>query len=846
MHQSMHEDPLHDWSYSPRSGSSRTTTNTAPRTDRSFTPQLTSCPPGHARPPREDGPKANEVTAFMDAPASAAAGGISKLQNLWRGHVAREEMRERLEAVVAPPSIKVSKEAQVAETPKSQDGRLLSLFCPIEVFKVFGSGVYAYMHWSRMMMVAFAIAFAFALPNTMQNMFGDQLEEPSWLTAHTLGNVSNINASYGAVELLVSLTFVITLFRGKRVIADAVAEVELDENDENDQDETVWLHGLSAKTQESQLKTALSKFGEVTRVSLAVDNRDLLLRLKARRALLEDLNYRQALHYLARHKKKPDQVAVDAHFAKSEQARNKLADHDRVTAALSRVTYDCTGDAFVTFKTAAAARECIDTIGPKKTLADLRRLQSDMQEAVVTSQVVPRPLKRAISSMTSADLHATAAQQASSRRSPLPASVWASAAPAPSDIMWEGLSTSDGDRSRRQILSTAITLSIACISTAVIAGLAYIQGDGLLDNVIQAPEGFAGIVYSLVMALAMALPCILCSVAIFATTPVLANTIERHATVSSMELMVFQKLLFFQVFNTAASAFTFLALSGGLLGRAWYPLGGSLLMTCLGPIGDCILLPFLLDWVTLDMPPRRYIFAPRQKTQLGMDRLYVKQADLYLAFRVQLGCKFVVLCLMFGTAIPMLYFCGALYFAFGMLIDRHNLLRNMTPPPHTSAILLERAHFNILPIAIILHAVMSPIFFYQLQLEEANEQAANVTANVTHAPPPLVTAPVDVEAGSVSIQAAVYMAIILSALSATVVVCFKCSTNKFIKVHVEELLAEQVKKRSARKGVATFTIRPPPRQTYAPPALSAKLLAKFGGGGGTSKRVSIGPPSPAL
>ena len=43
----------------------------------------------------------------------------------------------------------------------------------------------------------------------------------------------------------------------------------------------------------------------------------------------------------------------------------------------------------------------------------------------------------------------------------------------------------------------------------------------------------------------------------------------------------------------------------------------------------------LLDWVHPDVLIRRFVFAPRATTQLAMDRLYIAEADIYLAFRVQ-------------------------------------------------------------------------------------------------------------------------------------------------------------------------------------------------------------------
>ena len=85
---------------------------------------------------------------------------------------------------------------------------------------------------------------------------------------------------------------------------------------------------------------------------------------------------------------------------------------------------------------------------------------------------------------------------------------------------------------------------------------------------------------------------------------------------------------------------------------------------------------------------------------------------------------------MFGTAIPMLYIIGAFYFwlagaaintrdtcprytrecashppAAPGWIDRHNLLRRMSPPPRTEATLTRTLALYVFPLALALHVV---------------------------------------------------------------------------------------------------------------------------------------------
>lgn len=70
-----------------------------------------------------------------------------------------------------------------------------------------------------------------------------------------------------------------------------------------------------------------------------------------------------------------------------------------------------------------------------------------------------------------------------------------------------------------------------------------------------------------------------------------------------------------------------------------------------------------------------------------MDRLYVKTAGIYLAFRMQLAVKVLVLSLIFGAAIPLVYPLGVIFFQvpFPSLTSPH-----LTPPrPAPPATLLD-------------------------------------------------------------------------------------------------------------------------------------------------------------
>lgn len=94
-----------------------------------------------------------------------------------------------------------------------------------------------------------------------------------------------------------------------------------------------------------------------------------------------------------------------------------------------------------------------------------------------------------------------------------------------------------------------------------------------------------------------------------------------------------------------------------------------------------------------------------------MNELWSIDADVTLGFRVQLMNKIVVVGLMFSFAIPLLYLLIFFYLWSAHWVDRYIFLRRLTPPPVTHDGLMEVVLNYIFPAAIMLHLVMSVIFF---------------------------------------------------------------------------------------------------------------------------------------
>ena len=100
----------------------------------------------------------------------------------------------------------------------------------------------------------------------------------------------------------------------------------------------------------------------------------------------------------------------------------------------------------------------------------------------------------------------------------------------------------------------------ASVGSAGIAAIAYENGHHILTRAAHTTHYFwlLGLVVDLLLALATAIPCILCNVLIFATVPVLAEKLERQRTFAGKEVSIALKLAFFQVYNTILASLAFL------------------------------------------------------------------------------------------------------------------------------------------------------------------------------------------------------------------------------------------------------------------------------------------------
>jgi len=109
-----------------------------------------------------------------------------------------------------------------------------------------------------------------------------------------------------------------------------------------------------------------------------------------------------------------------------------------------------------------------------------------------------------------------------------------------------------------------------------------------------------------------------------------------------------------QVFNVLASMYLMFYRDGGSqTTRGWLAHATPLVINCL--IGDTLLINLVIDSQAPNILIQRGIVAAQAKTQLAMNRAYLLDADIWLAFRLQLAAKVILLTLMFSSAMPALF-----------------------------------------------------------------------------------------------------------------------------------------------------------------------------------------------
>ena len=181
--------------------------------------------------------------------------------------------------------------------------------------------------------------------------------------------------------------------------------------------------------------------------------------------------------------------------------------------------------------------------------------------------------------------------------------------------------------------------------------------------------------------------------------------------------------------------------------RDWLGDTGALILN--GLIGDTIIIGLGVDGLRPDVLVRRYLLAPRAKSQFRMNgnagrsdltasqpplvpfsadascnpmaslsdtaELFTIDSGIQLAFRMQLGAKAIMLTLVFGPATPLVYPIAALFCWLASHVDTYHFLRTLKPPPRAHSLRVMYAMVCWwMPVAVILRLVFAAVVYYSL------------------------------------------------------------------------------------------------------------------------------------
>ena len=543
--------------------------------------------------------------------------------------------------------------------------------------------------------------FVINLSNIIVNIEGEG-QTFSWFTVHTLGNTASDGVlakgghSYAVMEFLTAGCMVAYLFfiRGEmETIYDRVRGSG-QKRKLAAADFTVMVGNVPSSWGSARVREFFEKsFGDVVHVGLSLDYRTLIQAVNTTRTLKNRHN--DLLLYLVqvlgaassrvqqeegmpspKGQAKADVAKVGRARAAVIKSLAKLEEHDKHIKGLMRRKYRCTGYAFVTFDKLVTAQAVKKAFEPKHMAGYLRILGGGLT-------VHP--------------------------------------APEPHDVIWENLQCPPREVLLRQVVSCVIMVVLCMLGTVILwstnAFLMWDNDDDAFQWVKSTSAGgfFAYVGIWLLSVLLIVVGHLVLIIAVI----VMANVLERPHTHADKEISVMLKISFFQWFNNCAQsiAFVYLATAGnpqpnGEFGAGWYSSGGALIINAL--IGDLVLINLLIDGLKPEVLLQRYVFTRSALTQSRMNEMWVMPADITLAMRMQLTNKFLMLALQFSFAIPVLYALLAAHMWVAHWVDRWNFLHRLSPPPPTHGRLVVLMTEFFLPLSVLLHLIMAPLFFWHI------------------------------------------------------------------------------------------------------------------------------------
>jgi len=488
-------------------------------------------------------------------------------------------------------SMRLARQQEGDEAP----GELYPLYTPLETFDRFGTDISQYMHFVYYTSRLFFCLFFLNLSNLVINMEGGNLSFLKLNSAaagvnpvavmHTIGNTETTGVlakgghSYSVVEVVTGAILVSYLYwlRGRMSEIRSRIRNSKSLSTLTAADFTVMVSSLPETWKTDDVRKLFERFGEVVHVSLALNNRELILEMK-RTTYLRDRHTEASLHLLNLMSKHAPAKAIGRARTAALQSLDTLDKHRGYMRSLMRGRYRHTGHAFVTFNKASVAREVLRKLSKGGT--DELRFESILGE--------PVHVKRA---------------------------------PEPSDVLWENLQYSKYEQAVRQ---TASTLTMCVIAAAGIFGI-------FSSNFYIAPGVNPTVsISSTIQYLGQMAGSLLVNVAghlfFFLAVLSLAKVYERQHSHGDKEKEMMIKMTVFQVLSIVMQAVLYLyievnanqyqlSLHQGRFGAGWYVSGAQVVIVALA--GDAAVINLGVD-LFRPVPDlvHRYVFARRAKTQV--------------------------------------------------------------------------------------------------------------------------------------------------------------------------------------------------------------------------------------
>ena len=674
---------------------------------------------------------------------------------------------------VAPPMIEVARINTAARMARQgpndeKPGKLYPLDCHLTSFDTFGADISQYMFFLHRALRVFTTIFLINLSNIVISWEGAQLHQAgSIFTWHTLGNLGPDGVlargghSFVVVEVVCMYILVGFLFHMRYKLAQIRRRVRHAESRQlRAVDFSVMVSGVPPNWGAREVRAHFEPHGEVVHVGLSLDYRDLVFALEAEREAQDDLE--DACIHLAhtiadaqqddaapgggaaRTSRRggaasaaaaaasggaPPPKQVTRARAAARGAMEAKAGARRRVARLVKRRYVCTGHAFVTFNRFDDAHRLRHAryAHPGATLngGGGERVGASVGASTAAGSVsgggggggggamLPRTrtaqfLDRIARSGPGGSVRGSVHGEGGVR-------LKIEEAPAAAAVLWHNLGTSRRERRIRTGLTYAVLGVLCILGTAILLGTnIFNQGWTLWLDVQERPLGV-----SLALWLGSTLLIVAGHLLFIVTTPLLVTHLERPRSHDELERSIVVKLSFFQWFNNVLTAFTLLWVPtpfnphpSGMFDSSWYPTGAALIFNAM--LGDLTVICWGIDFVRPGDLIRRRWLAPRAKTQAKANELHAVEAEITLAFRVQLMNKFLLLGLTFSFAMPALYLFILLYMWSAQWVDRVNFLRRLVPPPPTNGGQMRLVVDYVLPLAIALHVGMAVRFFFDI------------------------------------------------------------------------------------------------------------------------------------